>query len=51
MKAGTGFEQVVADICRECDPGADVQQGVWEEGPDGRRNLDVGIAGKVNEDT
>jgi hypothetical protein len=47
MKAGIEFEQVVGEICREFDPGADVQQGVWEEGPDGRRNLDVVVTGNV----
>jgi len=48
MKSGTGFEQVVADVCRELDPGAHVQQGVWEDGPDGRRNLDVVISGQLD---
>lgn len=50
MKAGIEFEQVVADIFKYLDPGAQVKQGIWEEGPDGRRNLDVVISGRADGD-
>jgi hypothetical protein len=47
-KAGKQFELVVADVVREMSPGAKVCQGEWIEGPDGRRELDVLIEGKVD---
>lgn len=47
VKAGTQFELVVADIVRELEPGAKVEQGAWIDGPDGRRDCDVYVEGTV----
>jgi hypothetical protein len=48
-KAGKQFELVVSDILKEMPPGATVRQGDWIEGPDGRRELDVFIEGRVDD--
>ena len=47
-KLGVPFEQVVADVLREMDPNAVVEQGKWEIGPDGRRELDVQVTAIVD---
>jgi Restriction endonuclease len=47
-KHGRGFELVVAEVARAMEPAATVEQGVWVNGPDGRRELDVVITGEVD---
>jgi len=47
-KVGKPFELVVSDVVSEMDPDAVVRQGVWTEGPDGRRDLDVVVEGTVD---
>jgi hypothetical protein len=47
-KAGTEYEELVAEIAKACDPGADVRAGVWVDGPDGRLDMDVHIAAKLD---
>lgn len=44
-KKGIPYEKVVAEILASLDPGASVEQGQWENGPDGYRELDVRIKG------
>jgi hypothetical protein len=48
MKRGTLYEHVVAKVLKSMDPGASVERGVWVEGPDGRRELDVFISGMTD---
>ncbi len=48
QKPGTGFELVVAEVAKAMDPRATVKQGTWMDGPDGRRELDVVVAGEVD---
>jgi hypothetical protein len=47
MKAGRAFESVVADIAREFDNSPHVETNVIMDGPDGRREIDVLIDGRV----
>ena len=44
-KKGTPYEEVVSEVLRTMDSGADILQGKWIEGPDGHRELDVTIIG------
>ncbi len=44
-KKGSPYEKVVAEVIRTMDPGANVSRGVWVEGPDCHRELDVRITG------
>jgi hypothetical protein len=44
-KKGTPYEEVVSEVLRTMDSGAVISQGVWVEGPDGRRELDIRIVG------
>jgi hypothetical protein len=46
-KKGILFEQAVADIVRSFDTTADVVQGKWISGPDGRRDRDVSFTGMI----
>jgi hypothetical protein len=43
LKRGDAYQNAVAAVARSLDPSADVDVGVWTEGPDGRRDLDVRI--------
>jgi hypothetical protein len=46
-KAGAPYEDAVCDLFRQfSDASATIKAGVWVEGPDGRRELDVHIAEK-----
>jgi len=47
-KAGRIYEKLVAAIVSTMSPGAKVQYGQWTEGPDGRRDLDVEIRGRID---
>jgi hypothetical protein len=47
-KAGTAYQKLVASVVKAMDPGADVKEGAWVEGPDGRRDLDVSVRGIVD---
>lgn len=47
-KAGSLYEQAVADVAHLMDPGMTVTQGEWIEGPDGRRDMDVLIVGTAD---
>jgi len=44
-KKGTPYEKVVATVLKAFDPSANVTQGEWVVGPDGRRDMDVLIEG------
>lgn len=46
-KLGTTYQTVLASILRHLNPGADVAEGEWVEGPDGRRELDVVLRGSI----
>jgi hypothetical protein len=41
QKAGDAYQDAVANLAREIFPQAYVTVGVWVDGPDGRRDLDV----------
>jgi hypothetical protein len=47
-KRGRAFEESVAEIVQAIDPQANVRQGEWVDGPDGRRDRDVFVEGIVN---
>ena len=47
-KAGRAYEELTAEVAKALNPNAKVKQGVWVEGPDGRRELDVEIRGTIN---
>jgi len=44
---GRAYQLVVAEIARAFDPGANVEEGQWIKGPDGRLDMDVCIRGTV----
>jgi len=48
MKAGRAFELVVADIVHEFDSAPQIETNVIVDGPDGRREIDVLINGRVS---
>ncbi|MGH6921112.1 MAG: hypothetical protein ACREJ0_25830, partial [Geminicoccaceae bacterium] len=39
------YQKVVAEMAASLNPGAEVREGQWIIGPDGRRDLDVVIYG------
>lgn len=47
-KPGDEYQDIVGAVQRALDPGAEVRVGVWIVGPDGRRDLDVEVRGKLN---
>lgn len=47
-KAGKAYEELVAYVVSAMDPDAQVEQGVWVEGPDGRRDMDVFVRGEID---
>jgi hypothetical protein len=47
-KAGSLYENLVADILATMSPDAKVQWGQWTESPDGDRDLDVEIRGIIH---
>lgn len=47
-KIGKEFELAVSDVVREMDPNSIVRQGMWVDGPDGSRDLDIIIEGTVD---
>ena len=49
-KKGTDYEIVVSEIAQGFNPKANVEQGKWVTGPDGRRDMDVTITGTINEE-
>jgi len=50
-KAGAPYEAAVRDLFRQFSPTATVNAGVWVQGPDGRRELDVDILEKQGDRT
>jgi len=44
-KAGDDYQEIVGAVQRALDPGSQVDVGVWVDGPDGRRDMDVAIRG------
>ncbi|HYV39628.1 MAG TPA: restriction endonuclease [Gemmataceae bacterium] len=42
-KRGDDYQRAVAQVAKSLDPSATVEVGVWIDGPDGRRDLDVVI--------
>lgn len=48
-KPGDEYQDIVAAVQRALDPGADVRVGVWVTGPDGRRDLDVEVRGRLDD--
>ncbi len=47
-KLGKPFQVVVSDVVKEFDPGSTVREGLFVEGPDGSREIDVLIEGTVS---
>lgn len=47
-KPGREYEMLVAYVLKAMDPGSEVIQGQWIEGPDGRRDTDVLVLGSLN---
>lgn len=47
-KPGSAFEALVADVAKAFDSKASVNWGQWVDGPDGRRDMDVIITGRVS---
>ena len=47
-KLGKPFQLVVSDVLKEFDPEATVREGVWVDGPDASREIDVLIEGTVD---
>ena len=45
--AGRAYQELVAEVMRAFDPGAEVRAGEWVDGPDGRLDMDVSIRGTV----
>jgi hypothetical protein len=45
-KSGDWYQDLVGAVQRALDPGATVDVGVWVEGPDGRRDMDVSVRGE-----
>lgn len=48
-KLGKPYEALVAAVLEAVHPGAQVIVGEWVEGPDGRRELDVLVRGKIDD--
>lgn len=44
-KPGDEYQEIVGAVQRALDPGSQVEVGVWVEGPDGRRDMDVAVRG------
>lgn len=44
-KPGDAYQEIVGAVQRALDPGSRVEVGVWVEGPDGRRDMDVAVRG------
>ena len=42
-KKGKPYEIAIAEIFKQLHPAACIDVGVWADGPDGRRELDVSI--------
>jgi len=47
-KAGRTYEKLVAYVVSSLDPNAQVENGIWVEGPDGRRDMDVFVRGQLD---
>lgn len=47
-KLGDEYQELVGAVAQALDPGAAVRVGVWVQGPDGRRDLDVEVRGSVD---
>lgn len=48
VKKGSSYEKFVASVIEAMDDTVDVESGLWVEGPDGRRDMDVKVRGHVN---
>lgn len=42
-RAGAPYEDAICELFCQFDPTAEIHAGVWVEGPDGRRELDIDI--------
>jgi hypothetical protein len=47
-KAGTEYQELTALVAKALDPNADIKIGQWIEGPDGNREVDVEVRGKID---
>jgi hypothetical protein len=50
-KQGRDYEEAVCDLFRGFNPHAQVTPGVWVDGPDGRRELDIYVVDTLGEGT
>jgi hypothetical protein len=48
-KRGLAYQDFVALVIKAMDPNADAQSEQWVDGPDGRRDMDVLITGKIDQ--
>ena len=48
IKRGKAYEKLVSEVFRSFDETLSVVQGKWVQGPDGRRDMDVLVTGRVN---
>ena len=46
--SGRPYQKLVADLVRAFDRGAQVEEGQWVAGPDGRLDMDVSVRGSVD---
>jgi hypothetical protein len=46
-KSGDAYQQAVASVAKSLMPSAEIEIGVWTDGPDGRRDLDVLVRPKI----
>jgi len=46
-KAGDAYRELVGTVMKSLDPGSPVKTEQWIAGPDGRRDMDVEVRGKV----
>src|SRR6266478_2449351 len=47
-RPGKAYQKLVAYVMKAFDPGADVKEGQWIKGPDGRLDMDVAIRGAID---
>ena len=47
-KAGEEYQELTALVAKALDPDANIKTGIWVEGPDGDREVDVEVRGTVD---
>jgi hypothetical protein len=47
-RPGKAYQKLVAYVMKAFDLGADVKEGQWVKGPDGRLDLDVAVRGTID---